>query len=93
MSISLSPEVKVEKHCILVCNTPPSAHHSIGSLTYAGKNYKQMIKIMTGVGCVPLCAFVPDCCGDLTSDIYTSMCICILGWSFVVLEFSRINFD
>ncbi len=46
---SLSPEVKVEKHCILVCNTPPSAHHSIGSLTFAGKDYKHMIKIMTGV--------------------------------------------
>ena len=41
----------IEKHCVLICNTPPSMHQSIGSLntSFTGKNYKELIKLMTEV--------------------------------------------
>ena len=56
---SLSPDIQIKKHCVLICNTPPLMHHSTGSLTYAGKNYKQMVKLMTEVGRY-VCVFISN---------------------------------
>ena len=46
---SLKPDLRVDKHCILVSNTSPSFHHCVCSLTYHGRNYKQIINLMAEV--------------------------------------------
>ncbi len=46
---SMSPDVTVVKHCVLVLNQPPSHHPCVESLKHAGKTPPQIIKLLVEV--------------------------------------------
>ncbi len=54
---SMSPDVTVEKHCVLVLNQPFSQQPCVESLKYAGKTAPQIIKLLVEV-CT--CTQVPN---------------------------------
>ncbi|XP_064395033.1 mediator of RNA polymerase II transcription subunit 25-like isoform X2 [Halichondria panicea] len=60
----MSPDVTVEKHCVLVLNQPPSHHPCVESLKHAGKTLPQIIKLLVEGG-VHLSLISPRCLADL----------------------------
>jgi len=46
---SLSPDVSIQRHCVLVANLPSSSYSCIESIKYYGKNYEQLAKLMMEV--------------------------------------------
>lgn len=46
---SLSPEVEIEKQCLLVMGFPPSLHPCVESMNFAGKDTEQLVKLIVQV--------------------------------------------